>query len=162
MKTIPDHPKYQVSEDGYVYNTVTNRRLRLEETNRGYFRVTLSTNGKTQRISIHRLVATIYLPNPENKDFVNHKDGNKSNNSVSNLEWATQSENQKHAYVAGLQKRTPGWESPLADLTREQVEDIRKCYVPRKITQQQLADKHGVSRETVKDALRGKTYKNDL
>lgn len=53
---------------------------------------------------IHRLVAQTFIPNPENKREVNHKDGNKQNNHVSNLEWVTRSENQKLAYKLGLQK----------------------------------------------------------
>ena len=58
---------------------------------------------------IHRLVAEIFIPNPENKREVNHKDGNKHNNSVNNLEWVTTSENRIHAYKSGLQTPTYGF-----------------------------------------------------
>lgn len=68
--------------------------------NTGYER--LYINGKRYRI--HRFVAELFVPNPEHKLEVNHKDGNKLNNRADNLEWTTRSENQKHAYKIGLQK----------------------------------------------------------
>lgn len=70
--------------------------------NRGYLSTTLCKNSKYQHFAIHCLVARAFIPNPENKGYVNHKDGNKLNNSVSNLEWVTMSENNKHAYKIGL------------------------------------------------------------
>ena len=64
----------------------------------GYKRIRIFKNKKQRSTSIHRLVAEAFLPNPLNKPFVNHKDGNKSNNVVTNLEWATESENVAHAF----------------------------------------------------------------
>jgi hypothetical protein len=66
-----------------------------------YKRVTLSKNGITKRFLVHRLVAETYIPNSENKPFVNHIDNNGSNNCVENLEWCTHSENMKHAHNQG-------------------------------------------------------------
>ncbi|MEI3530091.1 MAG: NUMOD4 domain-containing protein [Bacilli bacterium] len=71
-----------------------------------YFRTRLSKNGKVSDFLVHRLVAQTFIPNPENKPQVNHKDGNKLNNCVDNLEWATGSENIQHAYDTGLAKVT--------------------------------------------------------
>lgn len=68
----------------------------------GYSNVYLSLNNKNTRMRVHRLVAIAFLLNPECKEQVNHKDGNKSNNVVDNLEWSTNSENQKHAIDSGL------------------------------------------------------------
>lgn len=68
--------------------------------NLGYVRIKIA--GK--RYSLHRFIAELFVPNPENKPEVNHKDGDKQNNRADNLEWTTRSENQKHAYKLGLQK----------------------------------------------------------
>lgn len=68
-----------------------------------YKRVTLSKNGKTSRVFVHRLVAQEFIPNPHNKPFVNHIDNNGSNNHVNNLEWCTHSENMQHSQKQGRQ-----------------------------------------------------------
>jgi len=59
-------------------------------------------DGTTKRCRVHRLVAQAFIPNPENKPYVNHKDGNRANNCVANLEWVTASENAIHARQTGL------------------------------------------------------------
>lgn len=68
----------------------------------GYMIVGLNIYNKYKLKKVHRLVAEAFIPNPENKSEVNHKDGNKSNNNVDNLEWTTHQENMKHAYNTGL------------------------------------------------------------
>lgn len=68
----------------------------------GYKKVILYKGGRYKNRYVHRLVAESFIPNPDNKPQVNHKDGVKTNNSVSNLEWCTQSENMLHAYRTGL------------------------------------------------------------
>ncbi len=70
----------------------------------GYFIVVLNKNGIGYTKTVHRLIAVAFLGNPENKNEVNHKDGNKLNNSLINLEWNTTSENRYHAFRTGLQK----------------------------------------------------------
>ena len=73
---------------------------------KGYKTIRLSKDGVVENHRIHRLVAKHYIPNLNNKPCVNHIDGNKQNNNVSNLEWATHSENLKHAHRTGLKKAT--------------------------------------------------------
>lgn len=68
----------------------------------GYMRICLAKNGRTKLYGVHRLVAQAFIPNPENKPTVNHIDGNKSNNYLSNLEWATLEEQYAHAVKTGL------------------------------------------------------------
>lgn len=78
------------------------RLLKQKEDKKGYMRVYLDENGTTKFVSIHRLVALAFIPNPLNKAQVNHIDGNKHNNKVENLEWCTNRENAIHAIQTGL------------------------------------------------------------
>lgn len=75
----------------------------------GYYRVNFFVNDKRTVFLVHRLVAIEWIPNPMNKAEVNHKDGNKSNNHVSNLEWNTKSENQYHSYHRLNNKQITNW-----------------------------------------------------
>ena len=84
-----------------------------------YHSVSLCKHGKVKRCYTHRLVALTFIPNPKNKEQVNHIDGNKLNNNVSNLEWVTPSENATHAVATGLSKI--GVLYPRSTLTAEQV-----------------------------------------
>jgi len=97
---------YQVSDKGEIIgldrfdSTGRFRKgitLTLERCNEGYLRVHLLKNSKATHFSVHRLVATAFIPNPGNKPQVNHKNGIKDDNRVENLEWATRSENMNHA-----------------------------------------------------------------
>jgi hypothetical protein len=68
--------------------------------------VDLCKNGKKKTFLVHRLVATAFIPNPDNKPYINHINGNKTDNRLENLEWCTQSENMKHSYRTGLQTKS--------------------------------------------------------
>lgn len=98
---------YQISTLGRVKSIRFNRFLNptLSGKGKGYPSVQFSKENKPIRVRIHQLVAKAFIPNPENKEQVNHIDGNKLNNNVTNLEWNTRSENIKHAYNNGL--KTP-------------------------------------------------------
>lgn len=84
------------------------RELKFAILNTGYVMAALTIDGITIRKSVHRLVAKTFIPNPENKPCVNHKNGIKSDNRKVNLEWATYKENTNHAYKAGLLKPSFG------------------------------------------------------
>ena len=86
----------------------------------------MSFDGKDVDAFVHRLVAMTYLPNPENKPTVNHKDGVKLNNNLSNLEWATHQENVQHAFDTGLTVAQRGEKRWSAILTEEDVHSICK------------------------------------
>lgn len=89
---------YKVSNDGSVRNEETGAILKEYISPTGYVRVGLNKDGCNKIVMIHRIVAQAFLPNTQNKPCVNHIDGNKSNNSVNNLEWCTHSENELHSY----------------------------------------------------------------
>lgn len=81
--------------------------------------VKLSKQGQRTHISVHRLVALSFIPNPEKKPQVNHKDANKGNNHVSNLEWATSKENIRHSIDNGLQVMPKGIDNPCSKQIRQ-------------------------------------------
>ena len=105
MKQILSHPNYSVTKDGKVFSYNINNFLSPFKSG-GYLRVGLLKENKVKKYLIHRLVAEAFIVNPNNCPIVNHKDGNKHNNNVSNLEWCTYSQNQKHAYDLDLCKLT--------------------------------------------------------
>lgn len=119
----------QVQNRGAVY-VVPGGVLKPGKAGLGYLKVSLSKHGAVSAKYVHRLVALHFIPNPDNKPTVNHKDGNKLNNAKSNLEWATQAENNQHSYDTGLKIPITGsWnngvKNPASKLTPEQVEQIR-------------------------------------
>lgn len=95
---------YEVDDEGNVYSLRRNRKLSPKHNWDGYLRIQLWDHGKCKFVSIHRLVAEAFVPNPDNKPFINHKNGNKQDNRAENLEWCTQQENIVHAWKTGLSK----------------------------------------------------------
>ena len=111
MKTIPGFPNYTIDINGVVRGTAEKKQTHGKN---GYKYVTLYHKNLGKKLYIHRLMAELYLPNPENKRTVNHIDGIKHNNKLSNLEWNTDGENIQHAYDNGLNHG-----SNITDLDRE-------------------------------------------
>lgn len=97
-----DFYDYVVYSDGRVFSNYSNKFLKPSENRDGYLTLRLYYDGKPHFWFLHRLVATLYIDNPNNLPQINHKDGNKSNNDVSNLEWCDSYYNNKHARNTGL------------------------------------------------------------
>lgn len=108
---IQDFPNYYVSKCGKVYSVHINKVKTPGFNKKGYLQLTVHRNNKQYTRKVHRLVAETFIPNPENKPQVNHKhpDGDKTRNTVENLEWATNKENINHAYdVLGVKHNFKG------------------------------------------------------
>lgn len=115
-KDIPGfEDRYQVSTFGNIRSIQDNHgnfRIKPRATwvsTKGYRYVQLFIKDKRHNVSVHHAVASAFIPNPDQKSTINHIDGNKLNNHVSNLEWATYSENLRHAHVNGLAKGQTHW-----------------------------------------------------
>lgn len=98
---IKGYEEYLVNKEGKVYSSKTKKFLGIRDRN-GYLAFTVCVNNKRKDIALHRALAITFIPNPENLPFINHKDGNKHNNALDNLEWCTGSQNVQHAYNTGL------------------------------------------------------------
>lgn len=153
--------KYIVTSDGRVFTFWNNRRKwklqnRRKHTN-GYIRATI--NGKD--VYIHRLVAMLFLENPNNYKEVNHKDGNKENNNVENLEWCTRSQNNKHAFITGLRSYEHLREmakrprKTRRKFTEDQIREIRASEKSDKT----LAQEYGVVCSVIWQIKNRRTYK---
>lgn len=128
--------KYSVSNTGLVRNNKTGRILKQHLGKTGYMVISFKPygkNGKALTLKVHRLVANAFVPEIEGKEFVNHKDGVKTNNVWYNLEWLTKSENAIHAAKHGLLKKlfTSGETHVQVKLLDSDVKYIREVYQPR-------------------------------
>ena len=133
---------------------------------KGYLRIKLSNNGEYKSYTVSRLVATAFIPNPENKPEVNHIDGNKLNNNISNLEWTTKSENAIHAFKNGLRKTNfkpkRGVINNFSKLTEEDVKYIRKNYIKhngKSSNSRELANLFNVTIVNINHIVNRKTWK---
>ena len=104
---------YYISNDGQIFSETSNKLLKLDKSLRGGYKSLnsislINSDSKTKSFKFHQLVAKAFIPNddPQNKNVVNHKDGNKLNNHVDNLEWVSLRENNQHAIDTGLLKPT--------------------------------------------------------
>lgn len=133
--------------------------LRHKRRGKGYECVGLMKNGKQVNVSVHRLVASSFIPNPFNLPQVNHIDGCKENNHVSNLEWVSASENILHAFRTELiiPARCDGMHNNMAKLTNDDVAAIRCSHLSAK----DAANKYHVSESTIYKIRSGARWKSE-
>lgn len=125
---------------------------------KGYLIATLSKTNTSTRELMHRLVAKEFLSNDSNLPQVNHKDGIKTNNNVTNLEWCTASYNVQHSFDNKLQIATCGENNHNSKFTQKEVDFIRHISKKHNLTQEFLAEVTGVSSTTIHHILRGGRY----
>lgn len=106
IEVLEKYPNYGVDKAGNVFSFYSNKRLKPIVDKYGYLIVTVYNKGTRKNVKIHRLVAETFLNNPFHKPHVNHKDGDKQNNSVDNLEWCTAIENTQHAIKTKLRNNS--------------------------------------------------------
>ena len=104
-KKIKDYPSYEIDIFGNIKRG--KRILKSKKATNGYTNICLCKNGKPKMFRLHRLLAQTFIPNPDNKPQINHIDGKKNNNDLSNLEWVTASENMLHAIYVTKNKVSP-------------------------------------------------------
>ncbi len=158
--------------DWFVSNWGTVKRVANGNINRGKTKIvkTYSTGGhkkQYQAISIngapekyvHRLVGMMFIDNPKGLPTINHKDGDKANNHVSNLEWSTHSDNIKHSY--SLLGRAPATapKRSLRNITFQDAEDIRKQYANGSWSLNKLGKEYGLFASSIKQIIENKTYR---
>lgn len=148
--------KFLISNRGFIFNTHTKKIIATRKDPQGYIQADLTYNREQKTNRIHRLVALTFIPNPDSKPAVNHKDGDKNNNCLENLEWVTNKENTTHAYQKGLLKNT-GENNTQAKLTNQQVLEIRE--LKGKLSQSKIGHLYGISQTTVGLIHRNKTWR---
>jgi len=124
FKIVIEFPIYEVSNHGNIRKALTRQTIKPHTGKTGYIYVSLRYKKRTFNRYVHRLVGKAHIYNKDNKPQINHIDGVKSNNNVSNLEWVTCSENHKHAYRLGLM--SSGEKHPHAKLKNKDIPIIRK------------------------------------
>lgn len=144
---------------------IKERMLKLQTIKTGYHYIALHKNNKIINMYVHRLVALYFLNNPNNYLQVNHKDGNKTNNYMDNLEWVTCSENHKHAYAIGLKKSSKGksytkgediFQSKLTETDVREILDLLQT----NIIQQKIAQQYGISQAQVSHIKNNQAWKH--
>lgn len=141
-ETVKGFPNYMLSTEGRVMSKRTGKLLKpgYDKRDNNYI-YSLSKNGKGWTFRLYRLVATHFIPNPENKPQINHINGDRMDSSLENLEWCNNSENMLHAFRTGLRTNLK--------LSPTQAEEIRKLHTSDKISKAELGRRFNVRPETI-------------
>lgn len=162
--------KYAITRNGKVisYKKRKNpvigmqRKIILKPLNQRYVIFRLSSNNKVKHFTLHRLLAIAFIPNPENKPEINHKNGIKTDNRIENLEWVSSSENAQHAIDTGLfkpnTKAMNEHNKKQRKLSKEQVQYVKDNYIPRKYPMVIFAERFNISINGISNILNNKKY----
>jgi hypothetical protein len=147
---------YRLYSDGEIWS-VRSAKFISQELVKGYNRVSLSLNGKVKRFQVHRLVAEHFILNPNKKPCVNHKNGDKQDNNILNLEWCTYSENEKHSYneLGKINNNRKLSNDDILDIRLNAIKGINQSNRGNVID---YATKYNVNTSTILNVLKNKYY----
>lgn len=156
--TIAEFPAYSVDEQGNVFREGREEPIKHSLTRKGYATVNLSMKGKSMRVTVHRLVLEAFVGKRTEGMHGSHLDGNKLNNSISNLAWVTPHENEAHKALHGT--KALGERNGAHKLSEEQIRIIRaaKAKGPREWGAKRLAEMFGVDPSTISRAADGRHW----
>ena len=152
MKRYKDYD-YMVTREGRVFSLKTNKEIYQWRDNTGYMQVRLFKDGKKKCFRVHRIVAELFIPNPNNKKMVNHIDGDKTNNTFENLEWVTNKENTQHGYDNNMYKSTYRCEVDVFDKNWNYIKTFPSI--------RSLSEELGLNRKTVTSILKKEKITNN-
>jgi hypothetical protein len=152
-KILDGYEKYVIFSDGRIWSRSKKHFMNPSPNTDGYPQTMFNRKSKT----VHILIAKAFVPNPRNLKEVNHKDGVKTNNHYSNLEWVTRGENIKHSYRLGL-RNSDGAKKASSKLKEWQVKAIRWLYKYTKTTQKELGSFYGVTQSHIGYIVNNKSW----
>lgn len=159
---IGNYLGYEVRSDGVIISKRTNQPLVYGVNDKGYPVVGLSIDGKSYFRRVHRILAEVFIPNPENKPCVNHIDRDRANYSLDNLEWCTHSENVIHSVENGGRenwtRNNTGKNNPNVKLTWLIVSAIRDLYDTGKYSQNQLGEIFNLGQGRISKIINNKIW----
>lgn len=154
---------YAVNENGEVKNSKTNKLLKQSQHKNGYMSVSIKiTSGSYKQYYVHRLVAEAFLSNPDNLTDVNHKDYNKQNNSVDNLEWCSRSDNLKHSYNYENRNKNREYAKELAAKNHEKMKikviqrTLSGKFIAEYNSMREAEEKTGIPMQNISSVASGK------
>jgi hypothetical protein len=146
--------RYEINRFGVIRNTLTNREISVNVNDYGYIRASLyDDDGRRRTPTVHRLIGNAFIPNPNNLETINHKDGNKLNNSIDNLEWMSRSDNLIHAYRTGIKPH------PTRKLSVDQVHNVRQLWSTGKHSKKELSGKLNIGVTLIHQIIKRKIWK---
>jgi hypothetical protein len=154
FRVLDEYPDYKIYFDGSIYSDLSHKILKPTKKRNGYYYVCLTTEtGKIKTMMIHRLVALVFIPNPNQYPQINHIDCNKLNNNVSNLEWCSHTQNLQDA---SRHKLLPGNKTNHGKLNVEQIIKIRSS----NLSIRKLALIYNVSRREISYIKANQKWRN--
>lgn len=163
---IGNYLGYEVRSDGTILSVKSKKPLKFRLNDKGYPCVSLSEKGKPYFKRVHRILAEVFIPNPENKPCVNHIDRNRENYSLENLEWCTHSENVRHSVLNGGRKdwrrNNTGSNNPNSKINWITICSIRDLYNTGNYSQNQLSSIYNIGQGRISKIVNNEVWKSEL